>query len=225
VRKVAREGQQSGVVANELVKVVPREPMSCLVSPMTRSEARSWSSVMTTTTFGAPGSAAGAAPVPSPSHDSPRATPLAASAIAAPHAGLMRRSIAGQVTASRGPNRWYRRRMISRRRWLAGWGLLSLTYLSLAVVRVLSGGDVGAAVVYLVAAAVTFGFAAAVIPFVVPRRSDDGDDDSSDGGPGPGGDEPEPPPWWPDFERDFRRHTDGQGGTPGGAPPRERAPA
>ena len=116
--------------------------------------------------------------------------------------------------------------MISRRRWLAGWGLLSLTYVSLAVVRVLSDGDVGAAVVYLVAAAVTFGFAAAVIPFVVPRRSDDGDDDSSDGGPGPGGDEPEPPPWWPDFERDFRRHADGRSGAPGGPPPpRERTPA
>ena len=69
--------------------------------------------------------------------------------------------------------------MISRRRWLAGWGLLSLTYLSLAVVRVLSGGDAGAAVVYVVAAAVTFAFAAAVIPFVVPRRPDGGDDDGS----------------------------------------------
>jgi len=45
--------------------------------------------------------------------------------------------------------------MISRRRWLAGWGLLSLTYLSLAVVRVLSGGDAGAAAKAKVTAAAT----------------------------------------------------------------------
>jgi hypothetical protein len=116
--------------------------------------------------------------------------------------------------------------MITRRRWLAGWALLSLTYLSLAVVRVLSGGDLGAAVVYVVAGAVTFGFAAAVLPFVVPPRSDGDDDDSSDGGDGPGGDEPDPPPWWPEFERDFRRHADGHGGAPGRSPrPRERTPA
>ena len=110
--------------------------------------------------------------------------------------------------------------MISRRRWLAGWGLLSLTYLTLATVRVLSDGDVDAALVYLVAAAVTFGFAAAVIPFVVPRHPN-GDDDPSDSG-GPDGGGPEPPPWWPDFERDFRRHAHGKGGGPRS---RERTPA
>lgn len=115
--------------------------------------------------------------------------------------------------------------MISRHRWLAGWGLLALTYLSLAVVRVLSGGDLGAAVVYVVAAAVTFGFAAAVIPFIVPRRPDDGDDSSGGDGRGPDGGGPEPP-WWPDFERDFRRHATERRGGPGGSPrPRERSSA
>jgi hypothetical protein len=115
--------------------------------------------------------------------------------------------------------------MISRRRWLAGWGLLSTTYLTLAVVRGVASGDLGGAVVYLVAATITFGFAAAVLPFVVPKRSGGDDDDSSDGGPGGGG-EPEPPPWWPDFERGFRRHArERERAGRGGPPPRERAPA
>jgi hypothetical protein len=117
--------------------------------------------------------------------------------------------------------------MISRRRWLAGWGLLATTYLTLAVVRGATGGDLGGAVVYLVAAAITFGFAAAVIPFVVPKRSGEDDDDTSDGGSGPG-DGPEPPPWWPEFERGFRRHArERERERPGDGRqrPRERAPA
>ena len=35
----------------------------------------------------------------------------------------------------------------------------------------------------------------------------------TDGGPGPGGRPPggdPPPPWWPEFERDFRRHVRSQ---------------
>jgi hypothetical protein len=112
--------------------------------------------------------------------------------------------------------------MMSRRRWLGGWGLLSGTYLALALVRGVLGGDLQGAGVYLVAATVTFAFAVAVLPFVVPRRDDGGDDDSSGGGWGRGGGEPEPP-WWPEFERAFRRHAR-ERSKPGG-PARERTPA
>lgn len=92
--------------------------------------------------------------------------------------------------------------MISRRRWLAGWGLLSVTYLVLAGVRGLGTGDAHGALVSVSAAVVTFAFAAAVLPIMVPRRKGGGP--RGDGGPKP--EEPPPPPWWPEFERDFRRH-------------------
>ncbi len=91
--------------------------------------------------------------------------------------------------------------MISRRRWLAGWGLLSVTYLVLAGVRGLGTGDTHGALVSVVAAVITFAFAAAVLPIMVPRRKG--------GGPGSGGpapEEPPQPPWWPQFEREFREH-------------------
>jgi hypothetical protein len=112
--------------------------------------------------------------------------------------------------------------VISRARWLVGWGLIASTYLSLAVVRVAGSGDWSGALVYLAAAAITFGFAAAVMPVVVPRAHGD---DSSQGEGGTGG-EPPPPPWWPSFERQFWWHVHGFRG-PGGRPeePRERTPA
>lgn len=97
--------------------------------------------------------------------------------------------------------------MMSRRRWLVGWGLLASTYLCLAVIRVAAHADWDGALVYVGAAAVTFGFAAAVIPWVLPRRREGGGGGPS---PGEGGDEP-PPPWWPDFEREFWGHLRGSG--------------
>jgi hypothetical protein len=119
---------------------------------------------------------------------------------------------------------------MSRRRWLAGWGLLAGTYLVLGAIPV-AGGDPSSALVYLAAAAVTFGFAAAVMPLIVPRgefgpgRPDGGD--PSDG-------EPPSPPWWPEFEREFWSRVPAErGGSPtdaeavaGADPgPRERTPA
>jgi hypothetical protein len=74
-------------------------------------------------------------------------------------------------------------------------------------------GDWSGALVYTGAAAVTFGFAAAVIPWVLPRGR--GDDPPP---PDEGADEPQPP-WWPDFERQFWGHLDD------GRRPRERDPA
>lgn len=99
--------------------------------------------------------------------------------------------------------------MMTRARWLVGWGLMAGTYLSLAVVRVLAHADWGGALVYGGAALVTFGFAAAVIPFVLPRPGPTGPGDDGGGG---DGDEP-PPPWWPEFEREFWSRVDD------GAPP------
>ena len=90
---------------------------------------------------------------------------------------------------------------MSRARWLVGWGILASTYLCLAVVRVAAHADWDGALVYVGAAAVTFGFAAAVIPWVLPRKRGAGEGPP----PGGGGDEP-PPPWWPDFEREFWGH-------------------
>ena len=77
------------------------------------------------------------------------------------------------------------------------------TYLSLAVVRVAAHADWGGALVYGGAALVTFGFAAAVIPFVLPRGL--GGEGGHEGGPG---DEPSSP-WWPEFEREFWSHVGG----------------
>ncbi len=111
--------------------------------------------------------------------------------------------------------------MMSRARWLAGWGLMAATYLVLAAVRLLVHADWGGALVSTAAALVTFGFAAAVIPFVLPRGRDDDDSGGDDGG--QGGDRP--PPWWPDFEREFWGHVGGLGHGP--LPPagdRERTP-
>lgn len=105
--------------------------------------------------------------------------------------------------------------MITRRRWLAGWGLLTGTYLTLALVGLLGGEGLDAAVVHFVTAAVTFTFAAAVLPVVIPRRP--GEDAGGGNGPPGGG---EPPPWWPDFERQFWRHVRG----PGREPERPRGP-
>ena len=85
--------------------------------------------------------------------------------------------------------------MITRARWLLGWGLMAGTYLSLAVVRVVAHADWDGALVYSGAALVTFGFAAAVIPWVLPRGG--GGEEDGDGGDGPS------PPWWPEFEREF----------------------
>lgn len=107
--------------------------------------------------------------------------------------------------------------MITRRRWLAGWGLLAATYLSLALVGVVGGEGLDAALVHLVTAAVTFGFAAAVLPIVVPRRGGDGRGGDGD----QDGDEP-PPPWWPDFERQFWWHV--RGTRPNPERPREHTP-
>ncbi len=83
-------------------------------------------------------------------------------------------------------------------------GLLSATYLVLAAVRGLGTGDSHGALVSVAAAAITFGFAAAVLPIMVPRRRPDRPD--SDGPRNPSPDEPPQPPWWPEFERQFRRH-------------------
>ena len=93
--------------------------------------------------------------------------------------------------------------MVSRTRWLMGWGLLTGTYLALAALRLIRGGDDGSIAVYLVAAVVTFGFAAAMLPIVCPRGDDD--QGESDGG-SPRAPDPPPPPWWPDFERAFWGH-------------------
>jgi hypothetical protein len=110
-------------------------------------------------------------------------------------------------------------RVITRRRWLAGWGLLAGTYLSLAAKELLAGADIGSAVVYLVGAAITFGFAAAVMPVVVPRLPPEGGDPPPDHA----GEDPEPP-WWPGFERGFWRHVADKD-RPRSDRPRERSPA
>lgn len=111
--------------------------------------------------------------------------------------------------------------MMSRARWLLGWGLLSGTYLTLGVMAVIRDADWGAGLVYGVAATITFGFAAAMLPIVAPRPPDD-DDDGPGGGGDPDGGEP-PPPWWPEFERQFWWHVRGLG--PGRSRPREKTPA
>ncbi len=107
----------------------------------------------------------------------------------------------------------YGRVMITRRRWVAGWALLAGTYLLLGLVGVVRGEGLQSAVVHLVTATVTFGFAAAVLPVVVPRGRDHDDDDWRDD---PGRGDP-PPPWWPEFERQFwgyvQRPIKGQGKT------------
>ena len=74
------------------------------------------------------------------------------------------------------------------------------TYLTLGAMHV-AGGDPRDALVHVVAAVVTFGFAAAVLPIMAPRRRGEGgpDDRGAEGD----GDEPPPPPWWPEFEREF----------------------
>jgi hypothetical protein len=121
--------------------------------------------------------------------------------------------------------------MMSRRRWLAGWGLLAGTYLVLGTIPV-AGGDPRSAPVYLVATAVTFGFAAAVLPLMVPRGREGGTGPTD--GSAPSGGEPPSPPWWPEFEREFWSRVSAEGG---GSPrdaeavasadpgPRERTPA
>jgi hypothetical protein len=114
--------------------------------------------------------------------------------------------------------------MVSRTRWLLGWGLLTGTYLGLAALRLVRGGDDGSIAVYLVAAVVTFGFAAAMLPIVCPR----GDDDPGESGGGGSPDrDPPPPPWWPDFERAFWGHVEDHRDPQPGRPPRplEREPA
>jgi hypothetical protein len=98
---------------------------------------------------------------------------------------------------------------------------LAATYLSLALVGVVGGEGLDAAVVHLVTAAVTFGFAAAVLPVVVPQRSEGEGDGRGGGGNQDGGDPP--PPWWGDFERQFWWHV--RGPRPEPERPRERAPA
>ena len=60
-------------------------------------------------------------------------------------------------------------------------------------------------------AVVTFAGALVAAPLMRPRP----DDDDGDGGGGGGDGGPDEPPWWPDFERDFRRHVERQ--------PRQRA--
>jgi hypothetical protein len=91
--------------------------------------------------------------------------------------------------------------MMSRRRWLGSWGVLCGAYLALGAIRVIGGGDPQSALIYVILAAVTFGFVAATLPLIVPRRPSGGE------GPPPGDDpsggEPPPPPWWPEFEREF----------------------
>jgi hypothetical protein len=97
--------------------------------------------------------------------------------------------------------------MMSRGRWLACAGLVAGTYLVLAGVRGLGAGDFDSALVYAAAAVVTFAFAAAVLPIMVPRRKRRGDGPrGGGGGDDPGPDEPPQPPWWPEFEREFREH-------------------
>lgn len=90
--------------------------------------------------------------------------------------------------------------MMSRRRWLGGWGLMAGTYLVLGTIH-LAGSDSRSAMVYLVAAAITFGFAAAILPLMAPRR--EAGEDGPAGGTEPPDGEPPPPPWWPEFEREF----------------------
>jgi hypothetical protein len=111
--------------------------------------------------------------------------------------------------------------MITRARWLLGWGLMAGTYLSLAVVRVVAHGDWDGALVYSGAALVTFGFATAVIPFVLPRGGGgEGGEEGDRGGDGPS------PPWWPEFEREFWSHVGrgapGRKSSEGGGARRER---
>ncbi len=99
----------------------------------------------------------------------------------------------------------YRLSVMSRRRWLACWGLLAGAYLALGLIRGLSTADPGSVRVHLVAAVVTFGFAAAVLPVILPRHGRNDDDATGGDGPGDGGGDP-PPSWWPEFERQFRWH-------------------
>ena len=59
VRKVARDGQHSGVVVKPWVKVIPCAPRSRLTAGMNWSDPTAWSSVVTTTKFGGPSALGG----------------------------------------------------------------------------------------------------------------------------------------------------------------------
>lgn len=103
---------------------------------------------------------------------------------------------------------------------LAGFGLAGV-YAVVALVEAALVGDLRAALVFGVSAAVTAVLIAVLLPLLAPRRGD-ADDDDDDDGPGGGGDGPSPPPWWPDFEREFWSHVRGTGPA-GRRGPRERA--
>lgn len=96
----------------------------------------------------------------------------------------------------------------------AGFGLAGV-YAAVGLFELFVVGDAAAALNFGVAAAVTAGLVAALLPLLAPRGGGPEPDDGGDGpsGGGGGGDRP-PPPWWPSFERDFWSYVED-------SPPRE----
>jgi hypothetical protein len=109
---------------------------------------------------------------------------------------------------------------------IAGFGLAGV-YAAVGLVELLVVGDSRGALNFALAAAVTGGLVAALLPLLAPRGDsgpDDGGSGPGGGGPGGGGDRP-PPPWWPDFEREFWTYVEDPGVTPvDAAPPRDHTP-
>jgi hypothetical protein len=111
---------------------------------------------------------------------------------------------------------------------IAGFGLAGV-YAAVGLVELLALGDWRAAVNFALAAAVTGGLVAALLPLLAPRGGrgpgpEDGRDGPGRGGSGGGGDGP-PPPWWPDFEREFWSYLEDSSEPSDDAGAREEAPA